>query len=124
MLKWRHLRPGSLKRESEKGRREGELTITCTVEPTVPIQIGIREVSTNLLGLAPEIVQAVLFIGEDVSSRDEDGISSDALATIWEVKGVVQSSGSFVVCEAIEIPVNLKYNQLGSIGRFTCLNRA
>ena len=68
---------------------DGKLTITCTVETTVPIQIGIREVSTNLLGLAPEIIQAILLIGEDVACRNEDFISSNALASIWEMEGVV-----------------------------------
>lgn len=123
LLKRRHLRPSPLERKSKKGRRDGVLTITCTVETTVSIQIGVCEVSTNLLGLAPEIVQAVLLIGQYVSSRDEDGISSDALATVWEVKSVVQSSGSFIVGEAVEIPVHLKYHQLGSFGRNTCLRR-
>jgi hypothetical protein len=65
-------------------------TITSAVFTAVSKQIRVAEVSTNLFGRSPKVVQALRLIGFDVTSWNEDCIGSNALPTIWQPKGVVE----------------------------------
>lgn len=55
-----------------------------------------------------------MLVGEDVAGWDQDAICVNALAAIWQVEGVVQSEGGFVIGEAVEVPVSLFSSQLAA----------
>jgi hypothetical protein len=48
-----------------------------------------------------------LLVGENVAGRDEDVVCADALPSVGEPEGVVESEGGLVVSEAVEVPVCL-----------------
>lgn len=63
-------------------RNPSRPTISSTIFSAVAQQIWVREIGTNLLWGTPEIVQAAMFIGKDIASRDKNAICADSLATI------------------------------------------
>ena len=76
---------------------ERKLTITSAVEAAVVHKLRVVQGSTNLLGLAPEVVGRAFLVGEDVTGGDEDVVDSNTLATVRHVQGVVENSISLVV---------------------------
>lgn len=87
----------------------GEISgvVAGAVSAAVSEKVGVGEVSANLFGGAPEIVEGLGLVGDDVSSGNEDTVCTDSLSTVWQVKRMVESSRCFIIGKAIKVPVCL-----------------
>lgn len=95
---------------TKAGRGRWRRTISSAILATIPQQIWIGEISTDLLWCGPEIIQRAWLVGEDVACRDEDAVCTDSLPAVGEPEGVVKGECCFVVGEAIEVPVCLRFD--------------
>lgn len=83
--------------------------VTRAALAAVALEIRVGEVGADLLGGGPEVIEAILLVGEDVARGDEDGVGGDALAAVGEPEGVVQGEGRVGVLPAVEVPVGLLF---------------
>lgn len=81
--------------------------VAGTVVATITKEIRVTEVSADLLGGAPEVIERLRLVGNNVTCGDENVVGADSLTGVGEVERVVQCSGCFVVGEAVEVPVCL-----------------
>ncbi len=81
----------SLSTDLQKMRaiKRSRLTVAGAVQAAVVLELGAGDVRAELLGAAPEVVDGVLFVGEDIARGDEDVVDADAGAAVRHVEGVV-----------------------------------
>lgn len=75
--------------------------VARAISAAVAQQRRIREVRADLFRAGPEVVQAVFLIGQYSSVGDKDAVSTDTLARVWQVQGVVESKRCLRVLETI-----------------------
>jgi len=81
--------------------------VASAVGAAVAESLGRGEVGADLLGRGPEVVDAVLLVGQDGAVRDENAVGADALAAVGQVQGVVQGERGVGVLETVEVPVGV-----------------
>ena len=79
------------------------------------LQVLVVILVANHLGLAPEIMNRSLLVGNDVASRNEDVVNVNTLATVGHVKRVGGDSVCLVVGETVEVPVGVGGQHDGSL---------
>jgi hypothetical protein len=75
--------------------------VATAVGATVTLDFVVVEACANLFGRAPEVIDGTLLVGENRAVWNEDAVSSNTLAGIWHVKGVVQGERCVVVLKAV-----------------------
>jgi len=86
--------------------------VANAVGSTVAVQLWRCQISADLFGCGPEVVDRILRIGQNGAIRYENAIDADTLARVGQVERVIESCGVFRIGKPIEIPVCLS-NQYG-----------
>lgn len=60
---------------------------------------------TNLLRLAPEVINRTLLVGQDLARGNENVVNTDTLTAVRKPQRVIKGRGRLVVGKAVEIPV-------------------
>ncbi|KAI6776511.1 hypothetical protein HG530_000456 [Fusarium avenaceum] len=81
----------------------------------VTLQILVVLLVANHLGLAPEIVDGSLLVGNDVASGNENVVGGNTLTTVGHVERVVGDGVGLVVGKAVKVPVGVAGEHDGSL---------
>lgn len=102
---------------SLEGTLGGEqvLTIAGAIEATVALQFLVAPGRPDLLGLAPEVIDAAVLVGQKLACRDENVVDAHAHACVRHVQGVVEDLVRLVVGESIQVPVGMAAQHNGRL---------
>ena len=82
--------------------------VTSAVVTAVAEELRRCQVSANLLGSRPEVIDGVLLVGQDGAIGNEDVVNTDTLARVGHVQSVVKSKRGVRVGEAVQVPVGVR----------------
>lgn len=81
--------------------------VAGAVGAAVAEEVGRGEVCADLLGRGPEVVDAVLLVGQNGAVGDQDSVCGNALAGVGHVQGVIEGQWGLGVLEAVKVPVGV-----------------